>query len=40
MKLRMLKSRNLMPSFLIYLLKSRKYNPVKYALLTYGNMPV
>ena len=28
----MLKSRNLVPSFHVYLLNSRKYNPAKYCL--------
>ena len=33
MKLKKLESRNLMPFFHIYVLKSRKYNPAKYYVL-------
>ena len=33
MKLKTLESRNLMPFFHIYVLKSRKYNPAKYCVL-------
>ena len=38
MKLRTLESRNLMPFFRIYELKSRKYNPAKYCLLIFAKL--